>query len=189
MNGINEIDANLARHVVRLEDLPYYKSPPMQFTFTQSATLTLGQYPFTAAKAVVGNNKNLTDNAMIYIKAITFSADIDVQDYQTALKLSTGATDVPTFSMFLQSEARAPVFVDPIQLGNYYSNQEYKKLFLTKQAPNELTAFFRGTLQQHGGLAGVTEINLTMDVWVQQLTNDNFIEGLKKNYPNVGGPK
>lgn len=179
--------ADLSNYIARIEDLPYYVSPPMQFTFTQQATLTLGQYPFTADKVVIGNNKNITDNVLLYIKAFTFSADIDLLAYQQSLKLSTGLTDIPTFSMFLQSDARAPVFVDPIQLGNYYTDQEYKKLLLTKQSPNELTAFYRGTLQQHAGLAGVTEINLSMDIWVQQITNDNFIEALKKNYPDIGG--
>ena len=89
--------------------------------------------------------------------------------------------------MFLQSESRAAIFVDPIQLGNYFSDQEYKKIQLAKQDPNELTAFFRGTLQQTAALAGTNEINLTMDVWVQQITNDNFIEAIKRNFPNIGG--
>jgi len=177
----------LQDYIARIEDLPYFSSPPMQFTFTQSATLTLGRYPFVSEKAVVGNNKNLTDNVLVYIKEITFSADIELLAYQQALKLSTGATDIPTFSLFLQSEARSPIFIDPIQLGNYYSGQEYKKIFLSKQNPNELTGFFRGTLQQNAALAGVQEINLTMDIWVQQITNDNFIEAIRKNYPNIGG--
>jgi len=174
---------NLQNNIARIEDLPYAKSPPMQFTFTQSATLTLGQYPFTGAAQVVENNKNITSNTLLYIKSVSFSADIDLLTYQQALKLSTGLTDIPVFHAFIQSDSRAPIFVDPIQLGNYYSNQEYKQIVIPKQDPNELTAFFRGTLQQHAGLAGVTEINLTMDLWVQQVTSNNFIEALRKNYP------
>ena len=173
--------------VARIEDLPYLSSPPMQFTFTQSASLTVGQYIFEDDAQVVGNNKNITDNTLLYIKAISFSADVDLLNYQIAKKLVTGETDIPTFSLFLQSEARGAVFVDPIQLGDYFNDQEYRKVILAKQEPNEMTGFFRGTLQQHAGLAGIAEINLTMNIWVQQITNDNFIEALKKNYPNIGG--
>ncbi len=172
--------------IARIEDLPYYYSPPLQFTFTQSATITAGVYPFTAARARVGNDKNLTDNTLLYIKAMTFSADIPVLTYQQALQLAAGDTDVPRFSMFIKSQANAPIFVDPIQLGDYFRDQQYKKILITKQDPDNLTAFFRGTLQQTAALAGVVEINLTMNIWVQAITDDNFIDGLKKKYPRIG---
>ena len=176
----------LQEDIVRIEDLPYFFSPPMQFTFTQSASLTVGIYPFTGAAVEVGNNKNLTDNTLLYIKAVSFAADIPVLDYQQAIKLAAGTTDVPRFSMFLQSESRAPIFVDPIQLGDYIDDQEYKLLKMTKQDPDYLTAFFRGTLQQTAALAGIIEINLTMNVWVQAITDDNFIHGLRLKYPKIG---
>lgn len=173
-------------HIPRIEDLPYYTSPPMQFTFTQSATLTLGQYPFLPVKATLGNNKNITDNTLLYLKAITFSADIPLLTYQEAIKLSTGLTDIPRFSMFLQSEGGgAPVFIDPIQLGDYFNDQEYKKLILAKQLPNRISGFFEGTLQQTANLAGINEINLTMNIWVQSITDDDFINALKTRYPAI----
>jgi hypothetical protein len=77
------------------------------------------------------------------------------------------------------------VLTDPIDLGDYFNDQGYKKVLLLKQLPNNLTGFFRGTLQQHGGLAGVNEINLTMNIWVQAITDDAFIEGLKRHYPDT----
>lgn len=171
--------------VIRIEDLPYNSSPPMQFTFTQSAVLTLGTYPFIAERATIGNNKNITDNNIIYIKAVSFSADIPVLTYQAALKLFGGITNIPTFSIFLQSDASAPIFTDPIQLGDYFKDQEYKKLLMPKQLPNRMSAFFRGTLQQTAALAGVSEINLTMNVWAQSITDDAFIAALRLKYPNV----
>lgn len=172
-------------NLVRIEDLPYYTSPPMQFTFVQKADLTLGEYPFTAGRATIGNNKNITDNTLLYIKAMTFSADIPILHYQEALQLATGDTDIPRFSVFLQSDSNAPIFIDPIQLSDYFDDQEYKKLVLPKQFPNRMSAFFRGTLQQTGNLAGVTEINLTINLWVQQISDDTFINGLKKKYPDL----
>ena len=56
---------------------------------------------------------------------------------------------------------------------------------MPRQLPNKLTGFFRGTLQQHAGLAGVSEINLTMNIWMQYITDDNFIKGLQKAYPII----
>jgi hypothetical protein len=117
--------------IVRIEDLPYFFSPPIQFTFTQSARITAGVYPFVAARATVGNNKDIQDNTLYYMKAMSFAADIPILAYQQAIQLAGGTTDVPTFSMFLQSESNAPLFQDPIQLENYFDNQEFKKLFLS----------------------------------------------------------
>ena len=63
---------------------------------------------------------------------------------------------------------------------------EYKKLILAKQLPNALSGFFRGTLQQTAALAGVAEITLTMNMWVQAITDDSFIAALRRNYPQGG---
>lgn len=176
---------NFSGDIPRIEDLPYYYSPPLQFTFTQQATLTLGQYPFTAGRAAVGNNKNITDNTLLYFREMTFSADISLANYQIALQLAGGTVDIPRFSLFLTSEANAPVLVDPIQLDNYFNGQTFRRIVLPKQLPNTLSGFFRGTLQQHGGLAGVTEINLTMNMWVQAISDDNFVEAMKQKYPDL----
>jgi hypothetical protein len=147
--------------------------------------LTLGQYPFTAARATMTGNKNLTDNTLYYIKAMSFSADIPKAYYQEAKKLSTGLTDIPTFSMFMQADANSPLLKDPIVLQDFFQDQEFKLLKEAKISPNRLSAFFRGTLNQTANLAGINEINLTMEVWVQEVTDDNFIDGLKLKYPRI----
>jgi hypothetical protein len=169
--------------IARIEDLPYWSSTPMQFSFTQSATITLGQYPFTAARASMEGEKNLTDNSLIYIRSISFSADIPILDYQQALQLVGGSTDIPAFYMFLQSDANAPTLRDPIKLLNYFDNQDYKMLIEPKKLPNRLTAFFRGTLQQTGALAGITDINLNIDIYAQEIIDDNFVAAIKAGYP------
>lgn len=184
---MNQFNKNFNGDVARIEDLPYFYSPPMQFTFTQSATLTLGQYPFVGDREEVGNNKNITDNTMMFIKAITFTADIPEIDYQQALQLTGGTNVIPNFSLFLTSDSNAPILTDPIQLGSYFNDQEYKKIVYPKQFPNILSGFFRGTLQQTGALAGVNEINLTMNMWVQAITDDAFIESVKRAYPQTNG--
>lgn len=177
----------ILNRIPRIEDLPYWMSPPIQFTFTQSADLTGGTYPFTAARAEVANNKNLNDNTLLFVRDITFQADIPVLDYQEAIKLAAGTTDIPTFQMFFQSDAQSPVLADAIQLGSYFENQVYKLLLAPKQEPNTLSAFFRGTLQQTAALAGIGEINLTMNVFVQYIQQDVFVELIKKGYPQIEG--
>lgn len=178
--------------VVRIEDLPYFYSPPMQWTFSQSATLTLGQYPFTGARAVVNGAKNITDNSLLYIKSASFSADISILDYEKAIQLPGGTVDVPRFSLFMDSEANAPLFRDPIQLLNYFNDQEYKLLAEPRTSSgedtivkNRLSGFFRGTLQQHANLAGISAITLNMVVYIQEIIDGNFINALKLKYPQI----
>jgi hypothetical protein len=172
--------------VARIEDLPYYYSPPMQITFKQKAVLNAGRYIFNGAREAIGNNKNINDLTLLYIKSMSFNADVDLLNYQRALKLNDGTVDIPRFSLFAESDTNAPVFIDPIQLTDYFYDQQYKKLLLMAQTPNRLTGFFRGSLQQHGGIAGVSEITMTINVWIQSITDDNFIKALKSRYPNIG---
>ena len=81
--------------ITRIEDLPYLKSPPMQILLTQSASLTAGQYIFNGGRTDITNNKNINDQGVYYLKSLSFSADIGLLDYQIAMKLSDGTTDIP----------------------------------------------------------------------------------------------
>jgi hypothetical protein len=87
--------------------------------------------------------------------------------------------------MFMQADANSPLLKDPIVLQDFFQDQEFKLLKEAKISPNRLSAFFRGTLNQTANLAGINEINLTMEVWVQEVTDDNFIDGLKLKYPRI----
>ena len=64
---------DLQLNVPRIGDLPLYSSPPMQFTFKQKATLTLGQYIFSPVRTDVTNNKNLNNSTLIYFRNFSFS--------------------------------------------------------------------------------------------------------------------
>ena len=176
----------LKRRVARIEDLPYYTSPPIQFTFVQQATLTLGQYPFVLTKAVMGNTVQITDNSLIYIRDMSFSADISLLDYQTSLKLATGLTDIPRFSLYMGGDGGVPIFRNPIELANYFREQSYRKVIMPKYTPNQLLGSVQGTLQQHAGLAGVNEINITMELYCQEIVDDNFIKEFTQRYPLTG---
>lgn len=179
-------------NIPRIGDLPYYVSPPMQFSLTQTAVLDLGTYKFLDAaggnplqKTVMDNTKNITDNSLIYIYSISFSADIPVLDYQQALQLSGGTVDIPTFQTFLESDADSPQFKDPILLKNYFEDQSYRLVLNPKQDPNQIKGLFSGQLQQTFALAGISEINFTFDMYAQEIVDDNFIAAFKQQYPDI----
>jgi hypothetical protein len=170
--------------VGRIEDLPYYTSPPIQFTYEQKADLTLGTYPFLLdSKSVMNNNTQLTDNSLIYIRNVSFYADIPQIDYQQALQLAAGTTNVPQFSMYMEGNAGSPILRNPIQLGNYFREQDYKLLIMPKYNPNNLLGAVSGTLQQTAALAGYSEINITIEFFCQEIVDDAFIEAITRKYP------
>lgn len=179
--GVKRVE--LDNHIPRVGDLPYWSSPPMQFSFTEVATLTLGEYPFEAERTVMTNTKNLNNSTLIYFYDMSFSADIPLLDYQNALQLASGDNEIPQFSMFMQSDRNAPVLQDPILCQDYFNGQDYQLLIEPKQTPNKLNAFFRGKLKQTAALAGISKINLTFTFYAQQITDDNFIQSFKQGYP------
>lgn len=173
------------KRVARLEDLPYYTSPPIQFVHTQQGAINAGTYPFALTKVAVTNDIQVTDNTMIYIRDISFYADIKKEDYQLALKLLAGTVDVPRLSLYFGGNAGVPILRNPIHLGDYFRAQPYRLLVMPKQTPNALTAAIQGTLQQHAGLAGIIEVNLTAEIYCQEISDDEFIKALLKKYPGI----
>ena len=175
---------NYSDIIARIEDLPYWDSPPFQFTFTQKASLTLGQYPFLRTRTELKPQTNITDNILLYFKSISFSADIPKNDYQQALQLAGGTNDIPEFYAFLSNDANAIIFENPLQLNDYFNDQEFKFLKAPKQLPNKFTGFIDGKLQQTAALAGVDAVNITIQMFGQSISDDNFIAALKRDYPD-----
>lgn len=172
--------------VARIEDLPYYTSPPIQFIHTQQAALTLGTYPFLLNKTVMTNsNSQLTDNSLIYIRDISFYADVPVLDYQRALKLAAGTVNIPRLSLYMGGNAGVPMLRNPVYLGDYFREQSYRLLIMPKFTPNDILASINGTLQQHAGLAGIVEINITVELFCQEIVDDAFIEAVTRKYPQI----
>jgi len=171
--------------IARIEDLPYWTSPPIQVTYTQQATLTLGQYPFTDVKTAMGFNVNVTDNSLWYIRALSFSADIPEVDYQQALQLAGGTNAIPVFQMFFSGQAHVPMLRNAIQLNQYFRDLDFKQLVMPKILPNILKGNIFGTLQQTAALAGINVVNATVEVYIQEITDDAFIKAVTKNYPDI----
>lgn len=173
------------KRVARMEDLPYYSSPPIQFIHTQQGALALGVYPFVIAKAAMQNTIQLSDNSLIYIRNISFYADVPELDYQMALQLAAGTVNIPRLSIYFSGNASVPLLRNPVFLGNYFREQDYRMLVRPKVTPNTIQAAIQGTLQQHGGLAGIGQVNLTVEIYCQEIVDDNFVSAITKKYPAI----
>jgi hypothetical protein len=188
---------NFSSLITRIEDMPYFRCPPTQFSLSQGASLSFGQYIWNGSNAprtIMTGAKNITASTLLYLRTVGFSADIPVLDYQKALEITStvvangttaGTPDIPKFSMFLQANHNAPSLKDPILCRNYLEKQAYRLIIEPKQTPDALTGFFRGALQQTAELAGVNTINATIEFYVQTIESTNFINALKKEYPDL----
>lgn len=171
--------------IARIEDMPYNTSIPMQFSLTQTGSLVLGQYVFSEPRINMSGTKNIRPSTLIYLRSISFSADIPVLDYQGALQLAGGGTQVPKLNMFLTSDANSPTLRDPILLDNYFSSQDYRMIIEPTKIPVVMSAYIEGVLQQTAALAGITEINMSVDIYAQSIEDKNFIRAFKAQYPEV----
>ena len=175
--------AYIINHIARMEDLPYQYCPVQEYILTQSAPLVAGQYAFTAGRAEMTGSKNLNRGTILYIKSFSFDADISAANFQEAIKLTGNVVNIPNFNMFFKSEQNTPTLRDPLRLPKFFDEQEYRKVIFLDKTPNKVNGFFRGTLQQHAGIAGVTAINLTITMFAQEINDQNFALALKKGYP------
>jgi len=185
MNLKNIPTVKIGDRVARLNDIPYWSTKTMQFTFSQSASLVGGTYPFLGDRAVMTGAANFTGSTLILIRNISFAADIPVLDYQQSLQLLAGGVDVPTFHVFSASNANAPLFRNPILLYDYFQEQDYVLAHDPRREDDQYNAFFRGTLQQTAALAGITNINLLITIYADEINDNKFISQFKKQYPLI----
>ena len=183
--------------ITRIEDMPYYRCPVVQFSLSQAGPLTFGQYlwnPATAPRVPLTGAKQITQASLIYFRSVSFSSDIPEIDFQQALKISTtvaanntvaGTNQIPAYSKFLQSDANAPTLRNPILCQQFFDDQDYRLIVEPKQLPNVISGFFRGALEQTGALAGVSSITLTAEFYAQVIESRNFINALKNEYPQI----
>lgn len=183
--------------ITRIEDMPYYRCPVVQFSLSQSASLNFGQYiwsPATAPRVALTGAEQVTQASLFYFRSVSFSADIPELDYQQALQITTtvaanntvaGTNQIPKYFKFLQSDANAPTLRNPILCQQYVDNQDYRLIVEPKQLPNVISGFFRGALQQTGALAGINTITLTAEFYAQVIESRNFINALKNEYPQL----
>lgn len=180
VEAVNNFVAGLkATQVPRIEDLPYWTSPPIQFVYESTATLNLGQYVWDDTPSSLAPNRPILENAVYYFRHITLAADISEQDFQRGIIVS------PKFYSFLRSHSEAPLFREPISMNKYYDQFSYRLTFASQQTNDQLLCAFRGQLLQHSGLVGTSTVTLKAIISAQEIVDEHFVDSFKENYPAV----
>lgn len=167
----------------RIEDMPYYTSPPVLFIYQSTATVAAGQYVWNDVPSALTPLRPLVDNAVYYFRSITLSADISELDFTAAI------TTVPQFFSFLTGDANAVLFREPISMVKFYQNFDYRYLWSRAKGSNELRCAFRGTLAQIAALVGKVDIELTAIISAQEITDVEFANALKEPWRRHGGAR
>jgi len=166
--------------IPRIEDLPYFDSPPVQFVYEETANIVLGNYIWTAGASALTPARPILDNALYYFRDITLSADISELDFEANIVTN------PQFQMFRISDANAPLFREAITMVKFYERLPYRLVWVPGRASDVLNADFTGQLVQGPALVGKTSITLKAIVTAQEIVDDNFIKAVRDyKYPNI----
>lgn len=171
----------------RLIDIPYYTSPPLLFTFRQSATVAAGSYTFLqTALTPFTPSRPIQPNVLYMFETMTFAFDIDENDYFGAI------ATLPQFSMYLQSDASAPNLREPVVLSKYFSKLPYKLAIIGSELlgqssdtalqgfiNNRLLGNITGVLTQTPALLGKATVTAIMIFTVQEVGDNDFITDFK----------
>jgi hypothetical protein len=180
---MNTPEQLLSRLIVpRLEDLPYWTSPPIQFVYESAQAVVAGSYDWADPANPLTPNRPLLDNALYFFRSISLAADIAEQDYEANIV----SAFVPQFQMYLASDAKAVLFREPIVMNKYYQNFDYRFLWSAARGANQLFASFVGTMAQGPSLVGKGSITLKAIISAQEIVDEHFIELFRHaSYPHA----
>lgn len=168
---------NQAQLIARLEDLPYWSSPPIQFVYESTATLALGQYVWADVPAVFTPDRPIRDNVLYYFRNLSLIADTAEFDY------SSNIVTTPLFYTFRESDDQAVLFREPIQMNKFYDQFVYRFTWITHRADDILYGAFRGVLIQGPGLIGKNSVTLKAIISAQEVVDEQYIDLFKSHYP------
>lgn len=174
-------------NVARIEDLPYDTSPPIQFTYEQTASLNMGNFTFDSTTGSLTPSRRLIANALYYFRTITLAADINELDFET----NTVVT--PNFQMFLEGDSSVqggsglPLFREAIQMVKFYDFLDYRMTWSPRKRNDQLYATFTGQIVQGPQLLGKSSVTLKAIIMAQEIVDENFIYAFRKKYPDIRG--
>jgi hypothetical protein len=163
--------------IPRLEDLPYWTSPPVQFVYRSTANVIAGTYTWADPPTILTYSRPVLETAIYYIRNISMSANIDALDY------SENLLAIPQFQMYLQSTGKTILFREPVIMAQFFEQMDFRFLWNTNQDNDILYGSFVGSLAQGAGLIGKGSITLTAVVLAQEIVDDSFITLFRQNYP------
>lgn len=176
----------------KLIDIPYWTSPPLVFTYRETAALMAGEYTFLiGTKAVFTPSRPIRANALYMFRTFDFAVDMAEIDY-------LGAIDtLPQFSMFMQSDSAAPALREPIPLAKYFDLLPYPLSILGTElleqaypgqnavtptqgySYNRLLGSVEGVLNQTPALIGKASVTATIVLTAQEIVDEHFISDFK----------
>ncbi len=200
MNAAKVIDVGIQG---RLGDVPYHNSPPVLFVYTQTAALVAGAYSFPAgAKAAFTPSRPINPNHLYLFQTLDFACDVDENDYMGAY------TAALSLSVYVQSDAGAPAFREPIPLVKYYKTLPYILGILGTEmlgqayqnnsgispaqgfSYNRLQGNVIGAISQTAPLLGKSSITATCVFTVTEVSDKDFIaDYVKRSQGEIGAQK
>lgn len=165
--------------IARLEDLPYWSSPPIQFVYESQANLALGNYVWADTPGVFTPNRPIRENVLYFFRNISLSADIAEVDF------TSNIVTTPQFYTFRESDTQAVLFREPIQMVKFFEDFAYRFAWETHRVDDILYGAFTGSLVQGPGLIGKASITLKAIISAQEIVDDNFINLFKAHYPST----
>jgi hypothetical protein len=166
--------------IPRIEDLPYWTSPPVQFVYESTALLAGGAYTWADAPANLTPVRPILTNVIYYFRSITLAADISSLDFTAAI------LTVPQFFMFKLSDSNNVLFREPILMNLFFDQLDFRFAWTTQQENDVLLAAFRGVLLQTPALVGKLSITLKAVVTAQEIVDESFVNAFKTKYPDLG---
>lgn len=164
-------------NIPRAEDLPYWTSPPIQFTYESTANLALGSYTWADTPTAFTYNRPILINAVYYFRSITLVADIAEFDFASNLTIT------PDFYTFLESWSDAPLFREPFRMNRYYDEFTYRLFWQSYRSDDVLKGGFVGSIIQGPGLVGKNSVTLKAIISAQEIVDEHFCNLFKANYP------
>ncbi len=181
----------------RLIDIPYATSPPLLFTYVQTAALAAGVYNFgggsgTITKAPFTPARPILQNVLYIFQTVSFAMDIDVSDYEAAIATT------PQFSAYTLQSGATPLFREALTLPNYLVNQPYTLSLigasttgasypgavapsggLTASTVNQLLGAITGVLNATANLAGKASIKAIVTLSAQEISDHSFVDDFR----------
>jgi hypothetical protein len=182
------IQAVLYLHVPRAEDLPYWGSPPIQYVYESTAILDAGFYTWADVPSALTPNRPVLANVLYFFRNFSMAADIEELDFTSAI------VTTPQFNAHLKSDARAPLFREPLLMNKFFNLLPYRLWWATqqggdnsdRQTGDQLLGTWTGTLIQTPALIGKTAITLKAIITAQEVSDEYFVNQFRTNpYPRL----
>lgn len=175
-------------YVPRAEDLPYWGSPPIQYVYESTAILSAGFYTWADAPSALTPDRPVRPNVLYFFRNISMSADVEELDFTSAI------VNTPEFNTHLKSDAKAPLFREPVLMNKFYDQFEYRLWWSSQQGGDSSTRVnadrlfgsWAGVLSQTPALVGKQSITLKAIITAQEVSDEYYINQFRTNpYPRM----